>query len=95
MLRLSIAVLAIVATGALAQGRSMVADRPEGPIKNPDQIVCVSESIIGSRIAQQRVCRTRAEWAEFRAQARGVVDRVQYFKPSCDPACRPDPRTGN
>ena len=89
------ATFALIATGALAQVRTTVADRPEGPINDPDQIVCVRESITGSRIAQQRVCRTRAEWAEFRAQARGVVDRVQYFKPSCDPACRPDPRTGN
>jgi hypothetical protein len=83
----------VIGTAAFAQVRSLVADRAEGP-GDPQQIVCVRESITGSRIAQQRVCRTRAEWAEYRAQARNTVDRVQYFRPSCDPACLPDPRLG-
>ena len=94
MLRTAIAATALIATGALAQVRTTVADRPEGPVSNPDQIVCVRELITGSRIAQQRVCRTRAEWAEYHAQARLVTERVQMFKTTCGDSgiCRPDPR---
>ena len=90
---LAASALALIGTAAAGQVRTMVADRAEGP-GDPNQIICVRESITGSRISQQRVCRTRAEWAEFRAQARNTVDRVQYFRPSCEPACLPDPRLG-
>ena len=93
MLATAAAAFLVIGTAALAQVRTLVADRAEGP-GDPKQIVCVRESITGSRIAQQRVCRSRAEWAEYRAQARATVDRVQYFKPSCDTACLPDPRLG-
>ena len=86
------AVFAVIGTAASAQVSTTLADRPEGPIGNSNQIVCVREAITGSRLAQQRVCRTRAEWAEYRAQARNTVDRVQMYKPSCTPACGTDPR---
>ena len=94
MLRIAIAATALIATGALAQVRTTVADRPEGPTNDPDQIVCVRETITGSRLGAQRVCRTRAEWAEYRAQARLVAERVQMFKTSCGDSgvCLPDPR---
>lgn len=48
---------------------------------DPDQIVCVNEHITGSRVSQRRVCRTRREWEEHKAETRTVVNEVQNFKP--------------
>jgi hypothetical protein len=62
----------LVATAALAQPAG---DR--GPNNDPNQIVCVKEGEIGSRLSMRRVCRTRAEWAEHKAQNRRVTEKVQ------------------
>ena len=36
--------------------------------ENPDEIVCrAPQPVLGSRVAQRRVCRTRAEWRAFQA----------------------------
>ena len=48
-----------------------------GPNTDPTQIVCRNERVIGSRLSTNRVCRTRAEWAEANRQARQAVDRAQ------------------
>ena len=73
---LACAVLASAAT-AWAQGPSTSTVNQEGPDNDPNEIVCRYENTIGSRVNRTRVCRTRAEWAEARAQTRQVVDRVQ------------------
>ena len=52
---------------------------------DPNQIVCVRENRIGSRLSTARVCRTRAEWAELRSQQRQVVEKVQQFQQNCAP----------
>jgi hypothetical protein len=40
-------------------------------------VVCVSEKQIGSRLNQRRICRTRAEWDEHRAEHKQEVERAQ------------------
>lgn len=66
------------ATAAFAQAP---ADEPltqkTGVINDPDEIVCVREPVIGSRLAQRRVCRTRAEWAAAREEVKLEVERAQ------------------
>ena len=47
------------------------------PDNDPNQIVCVRETPIGSRVATRRVCRTRAEWAEHQREYRESVQRAQ------------------
>lgn len=71
---------ALIATAALAQAP---ADTQTSTSSNGDlnQIVCVNERVTGSRVATQRVCRTRAEWAELAAQTRQNLNRTQSFKP--------------
>lgn len=51
-----------------------------GPRNDPDEIMCINEAVIGSRLSRRRVCRTRAEWEEHRAQSRIVTERVQLQK---------------
>ena len=47
------------------------------PARDPNEIVCERQQEMGSRIATQRVCKTRAEWAEERRSNRMDVDKAQ------------------
>ena len=94
MMKALVAVFAVAGSAAVAQVSTMVNDRPSVPRGDPNQIICVSETVTGSRLGTRRVCRTRAEWAEHRAQTRTVIERVQFYKPTCTPSCTADPRLG-
>jgi hypothetical protein len=78
LLALSATSAALIATVALAQA----ADET-GPNNDPNQVVCVKEKQIGSRLSTSRVCRTRSEWEQVRIQSRQVVERVQGKPTSC------------
>ena len=59
-------------------------EAPDGPATakrdtgtDPNEVVCVKQSQIGSRLNQRRVCRTRAEWAAHRTEYKQEVDRAQ------------------
>ena len=67
-------------TGATALAQEPAAERPTkraGPNGNPDQIVCINQSEIGSRLRARRVCRTRAEWAAHQRDTRDQIDKAQ------------------
>lgn len=51
--------------------------QPQQKAKDPNEIVCERQKEIGSRLAMLKVCHTRAEWADLRAQDRQDIDRVQ------------------
>jgi len=54
------------------------ADQPTGKkARDPNEIVCERQEEIGSRLGGQRVCKTRAQWAEERRVARDDVDKAQ------------------
>ena len=77
----------------IAQGLAFTAVPPAEtgarPLDNdPNQVVCVREDRIGSRVAARRVCRTRAEWEEHRRQASQSVERAQQQGQS---QCAPTP----
>ena len=63
--------------GGTIEARSIDRISPNG---DPNQIVCVIERAPGSPLTRNRVCRTRAEWTEYRQQTRQVVERVQFLK---------------
>lgn len=54
--------------------------------KDPNEKVCETQQVLGSRLASRRVCATRAEWAERRQRERDMVDRTQIQRCSLDPA---------
>ena len=81
MLKVTVAVAALVATAALAQAPSDTQTQSTGINADLNQIVCVNERETGSRVATRRVCRTRAEWAQHNAEQRRNLDRAQSFKP--------------
>ncbi len=75
------AILALSSTAFLAGGSAGSAETRKTEVNgDPNQIVCVREDVVGSRVATRRVCRTRAEWAEHQQQTRQVIERVQFNK---------------
>ena len=57
---------------------------------NPNEIVCEKIEVIGSRLATNRVCMTRAQWAARKQRDREEVERVQTQR-----GCKPDQECGN
>lgn len=43
----------------------------------PNEIVCEKQEVIGSRLAMQRICKTRAQWEQDRHEDRSEIERVQ------------------
>lgn len=45
--------------------------------KDPNQMVCEKQEVLGSRLAVKRICMTRAQWAEKRREDRDLVQKSQ------------------
>ena len=45
--------------------------------RNPNEVICQRQEVIGSRLGTRKVCKTRAEWADSRVQDRQELERVQ------------------
>ena len=70
--------LAIVAAiPAMAATPSAAAQQHSSTASDPNEKICESIPVIGSRLAKKRVCATRAEWEEQRRQDRQAVDQIQ------------------
>lgn len=86
-MKLFLASAALVSAAAFAQAPTAPTTTPAptavavtqqtGVLNDPNEVVCVREQEIGSRLRARRVCRTRAEWDAYREQTRQVTERVQ------------------
>jgi hypothetical protein len=65
--------LLFVSAGAAAEPAAPATDNPD----NPNQVICRVSGETGSRLERQRVCMTRAQWAEHRRDTRQAVDHAQ------------------
>lgn len=45
--------------------------------KDPNEIVCEKQKVLGSRLVAKKVCLTRAQWAEQQRSDRQMVDKAQ------------------
>ena len=52
--------------------------------KDPNEVVCEKQEVLGSRVASKKVCMTRAEWAERKRLERLEIDKAQVGRGSCD-----------
>jgi predicted secreted protein len=52
------------------------ASAPKKP-KDPNEVICEKQEILGSRLAFRKVCMTRAQWAEQRAVDRQLIEQSQ------------------
>lgn len=50
---------------------------PDKKSRDPNEVVCEKQSVVGSRLATRRVCATRAEWAEKRRLDKEAIDQGQ------------------
>lgn len=68
-----------LSTPGLAQGAqpAQPQQQPAKPAKDPNEIVCERQTPLGSRLATERVCKTRAQWAEERLLNRQDVEKAQ------------------
>lgn len=65
---------------ALAQNAQQPQQQPAKPAKDPNEVVCEKQEVIGSRLATQRICKTRAEWAEEKRLNRMDVEKAQTLR---------------
>jgi hypothetical protein len=45
--------------------------------KDPNEVICEKQEVLGSRLAVRKVCMTRAQWAEQRAVDRALIEQSQ------------------
>lgn len=77
-----VAAIAVIAVPAAVQS----AEAPAAKADDSGQVICEVTHPPGSRLGGVRRCRTRAEWAQYRAEVRDVVHRVQVQGATfCDP----------
>ena len=77
--------LAIVAVIPAKAATPVAAQPQSSAASDPNEKICESLPVIGSRLAKKRVCATRAEWEEQRRQDRQAVDQIQ--KQIAGPPC--------
>lgn len=68
-----------VAMFAVTTSAPLFAQEQPAPkkVRDPNEIVCERQEELGSRLGGQKVCKTRAQWAEDRRVARQDIDKVQ------------------
>jgi hypothetical protein len=70
--------LAVLAVAGLSFAPNAMAKSDKAKTSlDPNEKVCETLSVVGSRLATKRVCATRAEWAEKRKQDREETEKAQ------------------
>ena len=85
--RAVLAAIAVIAVPVAVQGE----DPPARKADDQDRVICEVTHPPGSRLGGVRRCRTLAEWAQYRAETRDVVHRIQAEGGTF---CNPDPNSG-
>ena len=70
---MAVSALTVFAASALNAQQSS----PQPKKSNPNEIICERQKVPGSRLATAKVCKTRAEWADLKAQDRQDLERAQ------------------
>lgn len=80
------ALFAMTAASLAAVGFAAEPTRTSKKAKDPNEKICETQEVLGSRLATRRVCATRAEWEERRQRERDMVDRTQSQRCTINPA---------
>ena len=71
------------AEAAPEQAVETAAAEPESHL-DPDKMICKKQQVTGSRLAGRKICKTRREWEQARAEARrgadGFINRAGGIK---------------
>jgi hypothetical protein len=76
LVRTLIAAAAVVAIPIAVVGRQP----PRKGRDNSTRKICEIRGTTGSRLGTVRVCRTKAQWDEIKADERAIIERVQNRK---------------
>ena len=77
-----VAVITLSFVGLALSSAAAAADPPTGkPPRDPNEVVCERQEVLGSRLNTKRVCMTRAQWQEQRMQDRMDLDKSQNMRP--------------
>ncbi len=77
ILLLAGAVAGLWAGSLLAQATQAPSNLSGKKALDPNEVVCEKQSVVGSRLATKRVCMTRGQWADLKAQDREEIEKVQ------------------
>ena len=88
----AVLLLALAASAAAAEPREAPSPPPghSAPSEaanaalDPNEMICRSQSTIGSRVARRRTCATRAQWLEQSRADRLLTERAQTNRTWCD-----------
>lgn len=72
-------------SGAAFAQSAQPAQQTAKPAKDPNEIVCEKQEVIGSRLNFQKICKTRAEWTEERRASRMDLDKAQTLRGTSTP----------
>lgn len=79
-MKLSLATAAVIALGAFSM--PAVADTAPKPVtktaaKDPNKQICRTIEVVGSRLAEKKICHTQAEWDAVQAADRQAIEHSQ------------------
>lgn len=77
------AALAAAPLSAFAQPAAAPTGRHAGDPEYATRRICRVTAQLGTRLMNRRVCKTRAEWEDFRRDQRNMVEAFQAFTPGC------------
>lgn len=77
----SLTMAALVGCIALLPAAASAAESKDKKAKDPNEVVCRKEEVLGSRLQSRKVCMTRAEWADTRRENRSNIERAQVQRP--------------
>ncbi|MGV3481442.1 MAG: hypothetical protein ACO1O3_15960 [Sphingobium sp.] len=67
----------LCAASTIALSPALAAPETEKPAPDPNERICRTESVTGSRLQKTRTCRTRKEWEEARRQTNEAMGGIQ------------------
>jgi hypothetical protein len=69
--------LLIGSVPAFAQTSQPAQQQAAKPAKDPNEVICEKQEVIGTRLSSEKICKTRAEWAEERRASRMSIEKTQ------------------
>ena len=75
-----LAAMAGCAAAAWSQAPAEPQTERRGTPNDPNEVVCINEAQLGSRLTKRRVCRTRAAWEQHNREMRFAVETAQTQK---------------
>ena len=81
----ALAVASIASPGFAQDSQQQQQQQTGKKAADPNEVVCEKQQETGSRLASERVCMTRSQWAEQRRLDRQDIEKAQTSRPMNSP----------